>query len=373
MLARDYLDFSSFSNDFDRIAGDVTKVLGQILYEPMVEVAEIGKVLESKKFLTLVEKFHEYNETFTVKRGGKRIRPYIFIKSYQAVGGENLDAILPASTCVELVHNFTLIHDDIQDKDEIRSDMPTVRKMWSDLFKKEGYKEDLFYEQGDNIAINAGNYLGEIAYDVLLSSNFPENLKNKAAIILTKKVRNITGGQNLDLWFENDQKITTKDYVAMVDLKTGSLFEASSLAGATLGNANEQTQRCLEQWSRLVGRRFQIHDDLIELNIQGVKGKPIGRDIVEGKITFPVIATRELGSKKEIKKLNKALGKRKASTDQIKEAIEAIQDSGAVELCNKEKNQCLENAIPYLKVSELTPSYEHQLYDFSIWVGKRSS
>src|SRR5438876_1197763 len=278
MLARDYLDFSSFSNDFDRIAGDVTKVLGQILYEPMVEVAEIGKVLESKKFLTLVEKFHEYNETFTVKRGGKKIRPYIFIKSYQAVGGENLDAILPASTCVELVHNFTLIHDDIQDKDEIRSDMPTVRKMWSDLFKKEGYKEDLFYEQGDNIAINAGNYLGEIAYDVLLSSNFPENLKNKAAIILTKKVRNITGGQNLDLW-----------------------------------------------------------------------------------------------SKKEIKKLNKALGKRKASTDQIKEAIEAIQDSGAVELCNKEKNQCLENAIPYLKVSELTPSYEHQLYDFSIWVGKRSS
>jgi len=253
-----------------------------------------------------------------IEAGGKRLRPCLVLTSCEAVGGRAKDAIETAAA-LELLHNFTLIHDDIMDRDEFRRNVKTVHVLW-----------------GEPVAIIAGDALFAKVFEVLAANAKRLKLPAGRAIELIDTISRasfeICQGQALDMLFEGRKDITEAEYLDMIGSKTGALLEASTRVGALLGGGKPKQVEALAEYGRLVGMAFQIRDDLLGVVGELEKfGKPIGSDIREGKLTLVVARALKAASKEDRKKLLHALGNRKASEVELKWAIEVLKRSGAVD------------------------------------------
>lgn len=206
-----------------------------------------------------------------VRAGGKRLRPTITILFYGALGG-GLDDIVPAAASVELVHNFTLIHDDIIDKDEFRRGVPTVHRVF-----------------GEGLAILAGDLLFAKAFEALSSSRPLKEDHRKfymAAGALTRALVELSEGQNMDMM--NTGEFSEQIYYELIEKKTSSLFKASALIGVYAAGAYELERAALD-FGKYYGYLFQITDDLLGLvGDPSVTKKPVGSDLTEGKRTLPI-------------------------------------------------------------------------------------
>lgn len=204
---------------------------------------------------------------YLVDAGGKRLRPAVLILAAEAVGS-NLKSILPAAVAVELVHNFTLIHDDIMDKDDIRRGRPAVHMIW-----------------GEAGAILAGDTLYSKAFEILSKvENEPTRIL-KCMDVLSKTCTEICEGQWLDMDFEKWEKVTESEYIQMVEKKTSVLYAAAAKIGALLGGASDETAEALFEYGRLIGIGFQIYDDVLDMiTPEEVLGKVRGSDLMEGNI-----------------------------------------------------------------------------------------
>ena len=184
--------------------------------------------------------------------GGKRLRPFMVIESCKILGGKTSDA-LPAASAVEMVHNFTLVHDDIMDNDEIRHGVSTVHKKF-----------------GMPIAILAGDVLFSKAFQVVTKSNLSANSISQLVSRLAKACVDVCEGQLLDIKMAEEKKIPTqKEYVNMISKKTAALFDVSCAMGAICASNKEKDILNLSSFGRNLGIAFQITDDLI-----GVMGNP---------------------------------------------------------------------------------------------------
>lgn len=203
--------------------------------------------------------------------GGKRIRPALCIYAGGLFG--DAAAALPGAVAVELVHNFSLIHDEVQDHDRERHGRPTL---WALL--------------GEAQAINAGDYLYARSTRALLDGPGQPQRRLTALAILTGAVERMIGGQWADLSFESRDDVTAEEYLAMVAGKTGALLGAPLSIGATLAGAPPETARALGDWGEAVGLAFQIHDDYLGTwGNPDLTGKSNTNDIARKKKTLPVI------------------------------------------------------------------------------------
>lgn len=203
--------------------------------------------------------------------GGKRIRPALCLYAGALFGSTG--AALPGAVAVELVHNFSLVHDEVQDHDAERHGRPTL---WALL--------------GTAQAINAGDFLYSRATDALLQGPGPAESRLAALHLLTDAVARMIGGQWADLSFETRDDVTTGEYLEMVAGKTGALLGAPLAIGATLAGAPMATAEALGRWGEAIGLAFQIHDDY--LGIWGdpdLTGKSNTNDIARKKKTLPVL------------------------------------------------------------------------------------
>lgn len=253
-----------------------------------------------------------------IEAGGKRLRPCLVLTSCEAVGGRAEDAIETAAA-LELLHNFTLIHDDIMDRDEFRRNVKTVHVLW-----------------GEPVAIIAGDALFAKVFEVLAANAKRLKLSAERAVELIGTISRasfeICQGQALDMLFEGRKDITEAEYLDMIGSKTGALLEASTRVGALLGGGKPKQVEALAEYGRLVGMAFQIRDDLLGVVGELEKfGKPIGSDIREGKPTLVVVRALKAASKEDRKKLINVLGNRKASRAELRQAIEVLKRSGAVD------------------------------------------
>ena len=189
-------------------------------------------------------------------QGGKRMRPFVVVKSCEAVGGKGEDA-LPAATAVELIHNFTLIHDDIMDNDYLRRGMPTVHTIW-----------------GAPIGILSGDLLFAKAFNALLSGGSDCERSRRSAEILAKATITLSEGQNMDMEFETRIDASEAEYLDMTFKKTGALFQASAEMGGVLGGGDERSICLLSEYGRNIGIGFQIFDDYLGM---------ISREEIRGK------------------------------------------------------------------------------------------
>ncbi|HEX9089879.1 MAG TPA: polyprenyl synthetase family protein [Anaerolineales bacterium] len=208
------------------------------------------------------------------KPHSKRIRPLLVLLTCSAAGG-NWQAALPASAAVELVHNFSLIHDDIEDNSPLRHGRDTVWKKW-----------------GTPHAINAGDAMFTLAHlqSVRMAEHIPLASALKAVEILQQACLYLTQGQYLDLAYEIQDNVPLEDYWHMVDEKTAALFSASTELGALSASAEPPTCEVLKRFGRLLGLAFQVQDDF--LGIWGdsmLTGKSNQSDLVTRKKTLPVL------------------------------------------------------------------------------------
>ncbi len=207
--------------------------------------------------------------------GGKRIRPLILLLATEAQGGDWYQA-LPAAAAVELLHNFTLIHDDIEDQDALRRGRDTLWSIW-----------------GIPQAINAGDALFALAYRGMLSLSdhgVPEQLALTATRRFTEAILRITEGQCRDLAFESQDIVDEAAYLQMIEGKTAALIGLAAELGAIIAGAQQPNAKALRDFGEALGKAFQMQDDLLGLwGDPSQTGKPIASDLHNRKKTLPIL------------------------------------------------------------------------------------
>ncbi|MFQ5800588.1 MAG: polyprenyl synthetase family protein [Candidatus Hydrothermarchaeales archaeon] len=257
---------------------------------------------------------------------GKRFRPILCLLTYYALSGV-YDKAFPAAAAIELIHNFSLIHDDIEDRDEERRHRSTVWKLW-----------------GDAQAINVGDgmhVLANLAALRLRKKNVTDSKIVNVLQILNETVITLCGGQYLDISFEERMDVTSKEYLDMIHRKTAALIESSVLVGAILATEDKKVIKNIRKFGRDIGMAFQIRDDIIGTwGEPKHTGKPKGSDIENKKKTLPVIYTFENCSGEEKKKLKEVYGKEELSKKDVDFVIDLMEEKGAY-------NYAIETAVDY--------------------------
>ncbi|RMF89150.1 MAG: polyprenyl synthetase family protein [Methanobacteriota archaeon] len=287
---------------------------------------------------------------------GKRFRPLLCLLTYNALSGV-YDKAVPAAAAIELIHNFSLIHDDIEDRDEERRHKPTVWKLW-----------------GDAHAINVGDgmhVLANLAALRLKDVNVTEAKVVEVLQILNETVMTLCEGQYLDMSFEERLDVTTKEYLEMIRCKTAALIESSVHVGAVLATEDEKTIKNLRRFGRDIGMAFQIRDDIIGTwGDPKSTGKPRGSDIGNRKKTLPVIYVFERSSAKERKELASLYsGNKRLTKREIAFVIKKMEEKGAYEYAVDTAAAYEKNALKALRKVKLMGEAEEKitsLVDFLI-------
>jgi geranylgeranyl diphosphate synthase type I len=271
-----------------------------------------------------------------VASGGKRVRPALTILSCEAAGG-NSELAVPAAAGVELIHNYTLIFDDIIDRSELRRSLPTVRAKY-----------------GDVMAVLAGMHYREAVFEAAIRS--PKSRKIER--IFSFALKRIIEGERLDVLFEQAGReseyikkmrrtsVSEKDYFEMVEAKTAVLFEASCKAGGLVGNGTRTQIDALSKFGRNCGMAFQIKDDILDIvGDSGDFGKEIGKDIKEHKLGNLALlyALAEL-SENDRKKLTATLRSPFIRDSDVKKTIKTILLTDAIECAYKKSKSFIATA-----------------------------
>ena len=284
---------------------------------------------------------------YVLSGGGKRLRPLLTIFSAEACGGSK-DAVFSAALAVEVLHNFTLVHDDIMDQDHIRHGQETVHHKWD-----------------DGIAILTGDAMLSLALDLLNQSPLAQQSQMK---IFIEGLLAFCEGQALDKEFETQNLVSLDEYIRMIDLKTGHMVGLAAELGAISADADPTVREAVRDYGRLVGRAFQIQDDYLEIfSDRKNMGKSLESDILMGKKTFLIIHAFEK---------NREIIKAAVETarEDVEKGMEEIRDymqtTGIKEFTRKEINNIIELADA--KLSQLNIDKEKLLY-FSDLIRKRGN
>ncbi|MBN2334096.1 polyprenyl synthetase family protein [Candidatus Bathyarchaeota archaeon] len=271
-----------------------------------------------------------------IKSGGKRLRPYLTVKACESVGGNPVEAV-PFAAALEILHNFTLVHDDVMDHDDLRRGHPTVHKLY-----------------GTPMAILAGDLLFAKVYDIMVKSR-PPGVDPARILEVVKKTTEATltlcQGQALDVSFPDASGVTEDDYIFMVGAKTSALFRACAEVGALVGGAPDEQVEALGGFAWDAGIAFQIVDDILGITADEEKlGKPVGSDIREGKKTLIMIHALNNASSGQMAVLSKALGVEDASHEAIDAAVDTLNQIGSIAYANDVADRYTESALGMLDV-----------------------
>ena len=208
--------------------------------------------------------------SYTMALGGKRIRPVLVLMACEAVGGDIEKAIMPA-VGLEMYHNFTLLHDDVMDKADIRRGKPTVHVKWD-----------------ANTAILSGDAMLTMATQLIARADaavMPQVME-----LFNRTAMEIYEGQQYDMDFESRGDVTVEEYIAMIRLKTSVLLGCACKMGALIGGADEATAQRFYEIGENLGLAFQLQDDMLDVwGDEATFGKAIGGDIMNNKKTFLLI------------------------------------------------------------------------------------
>ncbi len=277
-----------------------------------------------REFLDFGEPKELYDASYhLIKAGGKRLRPVLTLLSCEAIG-KDWKPILPSAIAIELIHNFTLIHDDIMDRDEYRRGVPTVHKLF-----------------GEAMAILAGDTLFAKAFEILSRCEVDAKNLIKAVEIVADVCVKICEGQCMDMEFERREDVSVDDYLKMVEKKTAVLIACSCSLPAIL-YGEEKYVEPLWKFGLNCGIGFQIHDDVLDLIGKDKIGKDWCSDLVEGKKTIVYLKAKELGVDIEI------FGRGKASDEEKRKAVEMLKECGAIDFASKMAKDFVEMGKKYL-------------------------
>jgi len=291
---------------------------------------------------------------YLIVNGGKRLRPYMVLKSCQVLGGKSKDA-MAAAGAVEMVHNFTLTHDDIMDNDEVRHGVPTTHKKF-----------------GIPLAILAGDVLFSKAFQVVSKSNLPPKSTAELISRLSKACVDICEGQLLDIQMAENKKIPSQnEYIKMISKKTAALFDVSCSMGAICAKSKTKDIANFSSFGKNLGIAFQITDDLMGvIGDPKITKKPVGNDLREGKKSLPILLAIKKAKGKNKKILLHVFGNQKAKKNEIEGVVKIIKSLG---IEKSVRNQALHYAEKAQKsLNSYSGASKNELISLLDFVVKRS-
>lgn len=267
---------------------------------------------------------------YVLSHGGKRIRPVLALMAYNLYK-EDVETILPVAVAVETYHNYTLLHDDLMDKADMRRNKPTVHKVWD-----------------ENTAILSGDTMMVLAYK-LIGQTEEKHLKEVLDLFSDTAIQ-IGEGQQYDMEFERRNDVTESEYLEMIRLKTSVLLAASLKIGAMLGEAPAEDANNLYNYGVQIGMAFQLQDDYLDLyGDPAVFGKNIGGDILCNKKTYMLINALLRANPQQRAQLLQWMNATGYCPEEKIQAVSALYDSiGIRDLCNQKIALYFKQAEEYL-------------------------
>lgn len=269
-----------------------------------------------------------------IRRGGKRIRPALALLSCSAAGGKYEDMLTPAAI-IELFHNFTLIHDDIEDDSKFRRGEPTLN-----------------VSHGIPIALNSGDALYTLLWKRLIQLNMPPGRLISLQALYAESFKRVVEGQGIELsWIRGGSfDVNEEDYLHMINGKTSALMGLSCEAGAMIARAPIRIRKALRAYGEKIGAAFQIQDDVLNLvgDFEKYK-KEIGGDISEGKRTLMIVHFLKTAKGPERERMVSILSSHTTSQDDISWAISALKASGSIDYARSRALKLVDEARAQLR------------------------
>jgi geranylgeranyl diphosphate synthase type II len=319
----------------------------------MYSVEELQKIVKaevesrSKQLMELnpVELYEPIH--YSLEMGGKRLRPVLLLLAYNLFADDVMAAV-PAALAIEVFHNFTLLHDDIMDKADVRRNRPTVHKKFS-----------------ENSAILSGDAMAFQSYKYLVECKSPRLVE--ALDLFTTTAIEVCEGQQFDMDFENRLDVTEVEYLEMIRLKTAVLLACSLKAGALLANASTQQASQLYDFGINLGLSFQLQDDLLDtFGDQDTFGKRIGGDILANKKTFLLINALQNASAEQKSELLNWIEKVDFNADEKIAAVTKIYNQlGVKERTERRIDSYFKKAIENLDAIQLVDVVKQPLYELA--------
>lgn len=274
---------------------------------------------------------------YALSLGGKRVRPILTLMGANLFV-DSVDPALPSAVGIEIFHNFTLLHDDVMDKAELRRGEPTVHQLW-----------------GENGAILSGDAMLIVAYEWICKSS-PEKLPDLLTLF-SRTAREVCEGQQLDMAFEERNDVTTEEYLEMIRLKTAVLLGCSLQMGAIVAGASQQEQEALYGFGVHIGLAFQLQDDLLDVYGDPIKfGKEVGGDIVNNKKTYLLLEALKRATPEQHRTLSSLIeGVSLNRAQKVVEVTELYNQIGVKTLCEglmEHYFQAAQSNLANLTVSE---------------------
>ncbi len=284
---------------------------------------------------------------YVLSLGGKRIRPVLMLMAYNLYK-ENVDDIMMQAIALETYHNYTLLHDDLMDKADVRRGKPTVHKKWN-----------------DNTAILSGDSMLVLAYQRMLSGLDSENMK-KVLDLFTVTALEIGEGQQYDMEFETRNDVTEAEYIEMIRLKTSVLLACALKIGAILGGASDEEAGILYDYGQEIGLAFQLQDDYLDVyGDPAVFGKKIGGDILCNKKTYMLINAFNRANDEQKKELQKWVDAKEYDAQaKISAVTKLYNEIGIRELCDNKINSYFESATAKFDALAVSADKKKELKQF---------
>ncbi len=258
---------------------------------------------------------------YILNAGGKRIRPLITLLACESVGG-NFKPALNAAIALELLHTFTLVHDDIMDNSDKRRGLTTIHKKWD-----------------TETAILSGDLLAGLAFKSLIKTN--STVLCETLRVFTQAFIDVCEGQDLDMAFGKKNNVSVAEYFSMIEKKTAAMFSAAAEIGGIIGSGTVQEITALRNYGKHTGIAFQVKDDLLDMlgDVQSI-GKPIGTDILEGKKTYLLLNALKIAKGNDLKVLEKIKRREKidySDIEPVRRVYEkyGIFDNAVIEINNQ--------------------------------------
>jgi geranylgeranyl diphosphate synthase type I len=278
---------------------------------------------------------------FDPQPAGKRVRPTLCLLACEAAGGDPANA-LPAAVSLEFVHNFSLVHDDIEDGDRMRHHRPTAWAVW-----------------GVPIAVESGNAFVCVA-DLAVQGLTERGVSRAVAVMVGHTIADhylrMVEGQYLDISFESRLDVSVDEYLGMIRRKTGALIECSVYAGALIGGCRGDAKAVVDSL-RTVGRSlgyvFQIRDDVLGVWGGQETGKPVGADIERKKKSLPAVHALEHARGPAREEIRNIYGKERIEGADLERVLEIMDDIGTRSYCDSLALQHWQTAKSVLESAKL--------------------
>ena len=295
---------------------------------------------------------------YVLSLGGKRIRPVLMLLAYN-IYKESVENIYPQALAIETYHNYTLLHDDLMDRADVRRGRPTVHKKWN-----------------DNAAILSGDSMLVLAYQYMLKG-CPLDKTNDVLNLFTETALEIGEGQQYDIEFETRNDVREEEYIEMIRLKTSVLLACALKIGAILADAPMEQADLLYRFGENLGLAFQLQDDYLDVyGDPAVFGKKIGGDILCNKKTYMFINAFRLASQEDRAALDMWVAKAPGSyvPDEKIAAVTALYDKMAIgQLCQEKILYYFKEAQQILAQLPLTDERKKPLWDLAEYLLGRKS